>query len=271
MKKVVKGFILIILLAGIVVGRFYYSVYASEYQYGINNVTDKNSEEYNTIKVGTYNIKSMNYSRESLDDFNNDINGLDLDIICLQEVDLNAYRSGNYDMLKEMAKANDYPYYHFYQTMWIIDGYYGIGILSKYPIVEVSSQLLPNSLLKEPRVLTKTIINFNNQEIDIYNTHLTYENNRIRVDQMNFVREQVNFDNYSILAGDFNSFGMNNDFNIEGIESINSDKSYMTFRNFGAPDDIYYSKHFELNKRGLVNSSFSDHNLLYGEFEITNQ
>ena len=39
------------------------------------------------IRIGSYNIKSLNYGKESLEDFNNDINGLDLDIICLQEVD----------------------------------------------------------------------------------------------------------------------------------------------------------------------------------------
>lgn len=270
MKKLFKIVMIVMLLIFIVVGRFYYSVYASEYRYNITGIINDEQENFSSIRVGSYNIKSMNYSKEALSDFNKDISGLELDIICLQEVDKNALRSDNYDMLKVMAEENGYPYYHFYQTMWIIDGYYGLGILSKYPIIEVSSQLLPNSLFKEPRILTKTKIAFGNKEIDIYNTHLTYENNSYRLSQMDYVKEHINFDNYSILAGDFNSFGMNNDFNIEGIESVNSDKTYMTFRNFAAPDDIYYSKQFELNKRGLKESSFSDHNLLYGEFMVAN-
>lgn len=75
--------------------------------------------------------------------------------------------------------------------MWILDGYYGLGILSKYPIIEVSAKLLPNSLLKEPRILTKTTIAFGNKEIDIYNTHLTYENNDYRISQMDFVKKKL--------------------------------------------------------------------------------
>ena len=86
-----------------------------------------------------------------------------------------------------MAEANGYSYYHFYSTMWILDGHYGLGILSKYPVIEVSSKLLPNSLFKEPRILTKTKIAFGNKEVDIYNTHLTYENNDFRISQMSVV------------------------------------------------------------------------------------
>lgn len=269
MKKLLRMAIIVLVLFSIVAGYFYYNVYASEYQYDIaNNVNNINS--YTNIRIGSYNIKSMNYSKEALVNFNNDISDLELDIICLQEVDKNALRSGNYDMLEKMAKANNYSYYHFYQTMWIIDGYYGLAILSKYPIIEVSSKLLPNSLFKEPRILTKTKINIGDKDLVVYNTHLTYENNEYRLLQMDYVKEQIDFNDYSILAGDFNSFGMNNDFNIEGIKNINSDKSYMTFRNFAAPDDIYYSKHLKLINSGLKESSFSDHNLLYGELEFIN-
>lgn len=267
MKKVIKLVCVIVILIVVIAGRFYYSVYASEYQCSI--LDDSNSKGQDHLKIGTYNIKSLNYGSESLEDFNNDIKEMELDVICLQEVDKDALRSDNYDMLKEMAEANDYPYYHFYSTMWILDGYYGLGILSKYPIIEVSSQLLPNSLIKEPRILTKTKISFGDKQIDIYNTHLTYENNNYRVSQMNYLKEQIDFSGYSILAGDFNSFKMNQDFEIEGILSVNSDKIYNTFMNFAAPDDIFYSNRFLLINRGLKESSFSDHNLLYADFLIT--
>lgn len=270
MKKILKLMICTVVLLFVVVGRFYYSVYASEYQCNLANDDNLNSDDFDSLRLGSYNIKSLNYGKESLEDFNNDIEGLDLDIICLQEVDKNAYRSGNYDMLEEMAKANGYSYYHFYSTMWILDGYYGLGILSKYPIIEVSAKLLPNSLLKEPRILTKTTITFGNKEINVYNTHLTYENNDYRISQMDFVKEEVDFDDYAVLAGDFNSFGMNGDFELEGIKSINSEKEYMTFRDFAAPDDIFYSDKFTVNDQGLIMSSFSDHNLLYAELILEN-
>lgn len=268
MRKLVKLISIIIALILIIAGRFYYSVYASEYRCKIANKNDDINEKQKEFKIGTYNIKSLNYSKDFLDDFNNDIKELNLDIICLQEVDKNALRSGNFDMLKEIAKTNEFPYYHFYSTMWILDGYYGLGIMSKYPIIEVSSQLLPNSLVKEPRILTKTKISIGNKEIDVYNTHLTYENNDYRIAQMDYLKEQINFNQYSILAGDFNSFDINKNFQIENIESVNNDKNYMTFYNFAAPDEIFYSNHFVLKERGLKESSFSDHNLLYAQFRF---
>ena len=78
--------------------------------------------------IGTYNIKSLNYGKNDLKSFNKDIIDLKLDIICLQEVDKNSLRSGNFDMLKIMANSSGYCYYYFYPTMWILSGYYGLGI-----------------------------------------------------------------------------------------------------------------------------------------------
>ena len=63
--------------------------------------------------IGTYNIKSLNYGKNDLKSFNKDIIDLKLDIICLQEVDKNSLRSGNFDMLKIMANSSGYCYYYF--------------------------------------------------------------------------------------------------------------------------------------------------------------
>ncbi|MGN1183045.1 MAG: endonuclease/exonuclease/phosphatase family protein [Faecalibacillus sp.] len=268
-KKLIKLTVLLILILSIIVGRFYYSVYASEYHCQINK-NENTYQKTDSIRIGTYNIKSLDYNKNHLTQFNNDISDLDLDIICLQEVDKDAWRSGNIDMVKEMAQANDYQFYHFYSTMWILNGYYGLGILSHYPIKEVSSQLLPNSLIKEPRILTKTTVLVNGIDIDIYNTHLTYENNDTRIAQMNMVREKVDFNSYTILAGDFNSFGMNGDFNIDEVENINKNKTYTTFLDFAYPDDIFYSKYFSVIEEGSKTSSFSDHNILYAQLKFTN-
>ena len=210
MKKMLKLIICIVILLFAVAGRFYYSVYASEYQCKLINNNNLKLDSFSNLRIGSYNIKSLNYGKESLEDFNNDINGLDLDIICLQEVDKNAYRSDNYDMLKEMAEANGYSYYHFYSTMWILDGHYGLGILSKYPVIEVSSKLLPNSLFKEPRILTKTKIAFGNKEVDIYNTQMllkTHYNNLDVPQQRNGYRKCSTFTQWSTVKNsDFIKF-----------------------------------------------------------------
>ena len=52
-----------------------------------------------------------------------------------------------------------------------------------------------------------------------------------------------------------------------GLQQIEN-KEYMTFRDFASLDDIYYSSHFSKVNQDVKITSFSDHNLLYGEFKF---
>lgn len=268
MKKVMKVVmtitLVVILIAVSLAGRFYYSVYASEYDFKIDDFNETINID-NHLRIGTYNVHSLNYSYEAVDNFVTDIQDLNLDIICLQEVDQNAWRSGNYDMVSELAAKAGYTYYHFYSTMWIINGYYGIGILSKYPITAVSSKLMPNSLFHEPRVLTKTTVKYGMQEIDIYNTHVAYDS--YHASQLDFIEKNIDFKRPVILAGDFNYFyGYNERWKTDIMASVNDDEALMTYGSFGSPDNIYYSSEFKLIDRAVKKSSFSDHDLLFAEF-----
>lgn len=170
-------------------------------------------------------------------------------------------------MVASMAKEAGYPYYHFYSTMWILNGYYGIGILSKYPITNVSSQLMPNSLFREPRVLTKTVIEYGQTLLNIYNTHVAYDS--YHDTQLDFIENNIELDGHVILAGDFNYFyGYNERWDTDILDNVNSDETLMTYGSYGSPDNIYYSDNFELVERNVKTSSFSDHSLLYAEFLI---
>ena len=248
------------------VAHFGYSIYASEYVKVINNRDEVIGDK--TISVGTYNLKSLAFKKEYLDNFSQDIEGLDLDVICLQEVDKKSLRSDNVDMVKELAQKNNYPYYHFYQTMWLGKGYYGLGIISKYPITQVAADLLPNPLLKEPRILTHTIICYNNENINIYNTHLSYERDQYRTSQLEFVKSHINTKETSILCGDFNTWDYNEVITVNEMNNINGDKQYLTFSNSYSVDDILYTNNLVKLESGMKISSFSDHNLLYSKFEI---
>lgn len=265
MKKLLKMVVILILILTFIIGRFFYAVYASEYDCVLESEKVVVDSDSRSIRVGTYNIKSLDYG-EGLDEFVNDVEGMDLDVLCLQEVDSNSLRSNDMDMVKEMAEVAGYEFYHFYQTMWILDGYYGLGILSKYPITEVQSSLLPNSLIKEPRILTETKIQVGDIQFSIYNTHITYENNTIRRDQLNFVENHVDRSEYSILAGDFNTFGANKRLQLSDMDSVNADGRFKTFGSYYALDDIFYSNQLSLVEANVKTTSFSDHNLLYAEF-----
>lgn len=235
-------------------GSSYHRVFTSRV-YASENV------DHNELKVATYNLKSLDMGK-GLDAFVKDIDGLNLDIIALQEVDKNAIRSGNMDMVKEMAEAAGYPYYYFYQTMWIVDGYYGLGILSKYPITSVSSRQLPNKLIAEPRILAKAELRIGAKKLSIYHTHLSYGNPDIRKRQIQALKKELKGEQDAILMGDFNTFFQNN-FTIDGMDSINGEQQFLTFGTLGTPDNIYFSKEFHAKDSQVKPSSFSDHNLLY--------
>ena len=107
-------------------------------------------EDVESVTIGTYNLKSLNMG-ESLEEAIVDLRAANLDIVCLQEVDEKSWRSIHLAMTKEIADALGYEYYAFFQTMFLGQGYYGIAIISRYPIMEISSQSLKVSLLKEPK------------------------------------------------------------------------------------------------------------------------
>ena len=69
MKKILKLMICIVILLFVVVGRFYYSVYASEYDCDLSNDDSLNIDDFDSLRIGSYNIKSLNYGKESLEDF----------------------------------------------------------------------------------------------------------------------------------------------------------------------------------------------------------
>lgn len=220
------------------------------------------------LRVATYNVKLLNHG-EDLDKFAKEIKALQPDILCLQEVDQNALRSGNMDMVKEMAEACDMPYYHFFQTMWIIDGYYGIGILSRYPITEVSSTQLPNELLKEPRVLGKAKVQIHHRIIQVYLSHLSFKEREARKKQIAFISKEIQNTTDTLFLGDFNTFQESDFFSIDGMQAVNHFKNpFITFRDFGFPDNIYYSNNFTLTHADTIPSSFSDHNILYCDLKI---
>lgn len=219
-------------------------------------------EPIEKIRIASYNIKTLN-GGTSLHEVKEDLATLQADVVALQEVDRNAFRSNNVDMVKEITKDTPYTYSYYFPSMWLIDGYYGLGIISKYPIKEVASQQLPTQLLEEPRILTKSIIALPDRDINVYNTHLSFRNREDRKRQIVFIENNVEIEN-SILMGDFNTFTLPDFFTLPKMTSISSEEfQHISFRDFGFPDNIYYSEQFIEENADVIPTSFSDHNMLY--------
>ena len=77
-------------------------------------------------------------------------------VVCLQELDRGAKRSGRVDQFRELRRLTRMPYGYFQKTVRIPGGEYGIAILSKLRIVSVRSYPLPGP--GEPRQLLQVTV-----------------------------------------------------------------------------------------------------------------
>lgn len=219
-------------------------------------------EEIKKIKIATYNVKILDKGN-ALDLLVKELKKENIDIICFQEIDKNAYRSKNMDMIQEIADKSGYGHYYFYESMWLGKGSYGLGIVSRYPIERVSSKELVNDFFEEPRILAKADIRVGEKVLHVYNTHVSYRNRDMRKQQIEEISNVLKGEKDTILMGDMNAFYEGDLYDLEGYHSVNNkEHTYLTFRNIAPTDNIFYANHMTVSDIKLTPSSFSDHNLL---------
>ena len=86
-------------------------------------------------------------------------------------------------------------------------GYYGIGLLSRYPIVRSERVFLPNIGKKEQRAMLIADIQLPDGKIITYIcTHLEVSSAELRLEQVKFIQKKVkSIKNPVFLAGDMNA------------------------------------------------------------------
>lgn len=224
-----------------------------------------------TIRIGSYNIKHAADANLNLNTIAEVIKAQNLDIVGLQEVDKRTKRSKYIDQPRMLAEAADMPYYVFVRAIDYQGGQYGTLILSKYPII--SSEVIPlESWDKEARSLGHAVIDLGGVELDFFNTHLSYEDKSLRGLQFLEVAEKTDGCKNYIITGDFNTADFS-EFRVIGGNLINNEiRNYPTFPSSKSPiDNIVYSDSFKEVASGYVSRSYSDHCMLWAEFEISGQ
>ncbi|MEG1587027.1 MAG: endonuclease/exonuclease/phosphatase family protein [Bacteroidales bacterium] len=167
-------------------------------------------QKQDTLRVMTYNLRFGELA--SMQEIADYIKSENPDVVALQEVDWKtnrerAPRQNGVAMLNELA---------FYTGMFGVyakaidyrSGYYGIGILSKYPVLSSERVLLPNpSPEKEQRVMLTAQIELpDHQPLTFVCTHLEVSAEEKRIAQIRFIRQQVKKVKGPVLiAGDFNA------------------------------------------------------------------
>ncbi len=162
------------------------------------------------LKVLSYNLRFGELA--SLEELAAFIAAEDPDIVALQEVDCRTYRDRapaqhGKDFATELAfRTGMIPAYG--KTIPYAGGYYGIAILSKYPLAKVERIYLPKTVNgKEQRAVLVADVEYREGEyITFASTHLDYthtDERQVQVEKLNGVL--LNRPYPVIVAGDFNA------------------------------------------------------------------
>ena len=162
-----------------------------------------------TLKFMTYNLRFGELA--SMQQIGEYIASENPDIVAIQECDWATKRSraphqNGVKFVNELA-------YHtglfgiYGKSINYAGGYYGIGLLSKYPILSYERVLLPNDGRTEQRSMLVADIELPDGEVITFvNTHLEVKTAKMRIEQVKFIEKYLKGrKNQLFLAGDMNA------------------------------------------------------------------
>ena len=210
------------------------------------------------------------------------------DIIFLQEIDMYTKRAYNNNQLYILSKYTGLDYRAMGTNIKYRNGFYGDGILSKFPIQYSANYLSP---LKNPsheqRGILCNKIPFGNTKINVFSLHMsTHEDERILTSkELLKITSKLNKDEPIIIGGDFNvgikKIGSHKylhtpkekyeEYEIlkKKFNSIeNTETTWVSPEGNGCIDSFFYSKHLKLIKYEVIKTKVSDHYPIYAEFMI---
>lgn len=224
------------------------------------------------LNIGTYNIANGRQVNHQMIKLAKDIVDQKLDIVGMQEVDQFCDRSGNMDTMKTMSELTGMPYYAFFKAINLAGngaggvGEYGVGVLSKYPILETERIELYST--GETRVLGRTKIDVNGTAINFFTTHLEWSPDATRykqLDQFNDIFPK--YDNF-VVVGDFNVHTLSEYQRINYKGMVNTEeKPILTYSSTDGDwylDNIIYSpEDWTFGEGKTLPNGKSDHFMLY--------
>ncbi len=221
------------------------------------------------IRLATLNIK---HGAKGLDTIAAAIREVSPDIIGLQEVDVFCERSGYLDEVEELARLAGYPYYAFAKAIPLGSGEYGTALLSRFPIE--SFEVTPlESGNGEDRALGHAVINAEGIKLDVFVTHLSFEDRNVRIGQMKTIAKILKKCSRYVVLADLNSFVIDDISYLEAAYYVNSPaRRYQTFRyRESSPDNIVVSEGFTELSSGVSDAECSDHKFLYAVFRLVGE
>ena len=223
------------------------------------------------LKVATFDISKASYENPPHTSFTKIVAAIKAsgaDIIGLQAVDYQTNRSGKIDQAAEIARLAGYDYHWTFKAINFDGGSYGVAIISKYKLGAVD-QINLSSGGAEQRILANVGLRLHNEVINLFVTHLSpaSDNNVYKDHQFVEIANRIAKYQNVILMGDFNlqKWSQFDPIVNRGFLLVNKqDASVNTYRlGNAALDNIVHSKIFTSSGGKVVESTASDHYLLY--------
>ena len=210
------------------------------------------------------------------------------DIIFLQEIDMYTKRAYYRNQLYTLSKYTGLTFRAMGTNIKYKNGFYGDGILSKFPIEYSANYLSPlTNNCHEQRGILCNKVSFGNTKINVFSLHMsTYEDERIlTAKELLKITSKINKNEPIIIGGDFNvgikKIG-NHKYLYEPENSYkeyeilkekfkalnNTDDTWQSPDSSGVIDSFFYSKHLKLLKYETIKTDISDHSPVYAEFLI---
>lgn len=171
--------------------------------YATDEIGATKSKTTHDLRVGTYNLAAG--KKPIMSDLKRNVEKEAIDIIGFQEVDLFMVRNP-FNMLKQVSDGvYEFTVYSGAEKYLWAD--YGLGTASKYLVESTEIRFLETLGKIEKRILQRTVVDVNGKKVAFYNTHLSYEKDEIRMQQLQDIKEIVDADatEYKIIVGDFNT------------------------------------------------------------------
>ena len=217
------------------------------------------------------------------------INESGVDVALIQEIDFYNRRSGiSENQLALICSSADYQYYSAGINFEFKDGYYGNGIISKYPIVGSTNYPFKRiNITNERKGLLYNRINIKGKIIHVFTTHFSvYEDERVLAAKMIVdITKKINKNEPIIIGGDYNigiikvgdhkyEYAPNEDITEYDIlhkkfhKVNNTEFTWRSSIGSGCLDTFFYSNTLKLLDFETIHSDYSDHYPVKVNFEI---
>lgn len=225
------------------------------------------------LKVMTYNLRFGELS--SLEEMAAYISSQQPDLVALQECDWKTTRTR---APKQAGKAfvNELAYHTglfgvYGKAINYAGGYYGVGILSRYPVIRSERVYLPNPAPeKEQRVMLIAEIELPDQSVVTFiSTHLEVSSEKTRNAQIEFINKKVKeLKTPVILAGDLNAIPSSKEIKTGFAHWFNGTDTTLTYASYKPEMKIDYIYGMPANKFKLLKTSTDNSCMLSDHFPV---